>query len=562
MMRTTLAFVLICVVAACGPGGRDQGTCNAGDMSCNGTELQTCTNGHFEDTQQCPMACSPTLGCTTCVPGTGTCNGNISHACNADGSGYVDYTCDPVQGETCDAMSGVCTGPCAAQALGQSYIGCEYYPTVTGNVVGDAFDFAVAIANASGTPAMVTIEGGALTTPMTVMVPGNNLVVQKLPWQQALKMCNAADTPELPGCSGATMPSPGIVPKGAYHLRSDTPITVYQFNALEYAISNGTDFSFSNDASLMLPTNVWRNDYFVAAYPGIGQYPSLLAITATADNTMVTINSKSAAPAGGGVPALAIGTPTAIMLNAGDAVEVATITGDFTGSEVTSSAPVEVIGGHFCTTVDVGACDHLEESMFGVDTLSSTYIVNAPLAASTPTANMEKVRIIATQANTTLTFDPPQAGAATTIANIGGFVEIENSNSFMVTASAKVLVAQYMEGDDEGEGDPSLELAVPVEQFRTSYLFNAPISYDSNYVDVTAPTGATVMVDGTIPVTLTNIGTTGYALGRVLNLGAGPNNDGSHNITGSGPFGITVYGYGQYTSYWYAGGLNLTTVID
>ena len=28
------------------------------------------------------------------------------------------------------------------------------------------------------------------------------------------------------------------------------------------------------------------------------------------------------------------------------------------------------------------------------------------------------------------------------------------------------------------------------------------------------------------------------------------------------PFGITVYGYGQYTSYWYPGGLNLKTVLD
>ena len=28
------------------------------------------------------------------------------------------------------------------------------------------------------------------------------------------------------------------------------------------------------------------------------------------------------------------------------------------------------------------------------------------------------------------------------------------------------------------------------------------------------------------------------------------------------PFGITVYGYGQYTSYWYPGGLNLTDLIN
>ena len=38
--------------------------------------------------------------------------------------------------------------------------------------------------------------------------------------------------------------------------------------------------------------------------------------------------------------------------------------------------------------------------------------------------------------------------------------------------------------------------------------------------------------------------------------------DGNHVITGSSPFGITVYGYGQYTSYWYPGGSNLTRLHD
>jgi hypothetical protein len=31
-------------------------------------------------------------------------------------------------------------------------------------------------------------------------------------------------------------------------------------------------------------------------------------------------------------------------------------------------------------------------------------------------------------------------------------------------------------------------------------------------------------------------------------------------LTGSAPFGITVYGYGDDTSYWYAGGLDLDDI--
>jgi hypothetical protein len=36
--------------------------------------------------------------------------------------------------------------------------------------------------------------------------------------------------------------------------------------------------------------------------------------------------------------------------------------------------------------------------------------------------------------------------------------------------------------------------------------------------------------------------------------------DGNHTANGDQPFGISVYGYGQYTSYWYPGGLNLEII--
>jgi hypothetical protein len=534
-------------------------------MACVGRELQTCVNGIFEDSMQCPDGCDSQLGCVVCSPGTGTCNGTVSHTCNTDGMGYTDVTCDPVQGETCDPTMGVCTGACAAQTLGQSYIGCEYYPTVTGNIVGDEFDFAVALANAGSTPANITIDGAGLATPIVTTVQPNTLLVQKLPWQQALKLCN--DTPTPIGACSAQLASGALVTAGAYHLRSDSPITVYQFNSLEYSLDDDTDFSYSNDASLLLPTNVWRTNYFTAAWQNIADAnPTEMAVTAWQDHTSVTINAKASTVAGGGAPAFTAGTPQTIMLDAGDVLELTSVAGDFTGTQVQSDRPVQVIGGHYCADIpsSVGYCDHLEESMFGVDTLGERYVINAPAVTTIASGKVEVVRIIATTANTSLTYDPPQPGAAATIANAGDFVEIEgNAASFLVTASQKVLVAQYMEGQEAGggTGDPAMSLAVPVEQFRTDYTFQAPISYESNYVDVTAPAGATVMLDGA-PVKLSPIGTTGYALARVYPLTAGPAGDGNHTITGTMPFGITVYGYGQYTSYWYPGGLNLTNIVE
>jgi hypothetical protein len=255
------------------------------------------------------------------------------------------------------------------------------------------------------------------------------------------------------------------------------------------------------------------------------------------------------------------------MLSAGDVLEIASITGDLTGSLIDSTQPVQLISGHYCADVPdgVAACDHLEESMFPVDTLGTHYLINAPAVTTIPAGKVEVIRVIATADNTNLTYDPPVSGAPATIPTAGSFIEIPSTaQSFQITADQKVLVAQYMEGQDAGgnTGDPAMTLAVPVEQFRSSYLFHAPTSYESNYVDVTAPMGANVSLDGGAPLMFTPIGSSGFGLARVQALGAGPGNDGNHSIQGDMAFGITVYGYGQYTSYWYPGGLNLDTIIE
>ena len=56
-------------------------------------------------------------------------------------------------------------------------------------------------------------------------------------------------------------------------------------------------------------------------------------------------------------------------------------------------------------------------------------------------------------------------------------------------------------------------------------------------------------INGFVP-----IGGSGFSAARVPLSNAG---DGNHVITGTDPFGISVYGYGDDTSYWYPGGLDL-----
>ena len=89
--------------------------------------------------------------------------------------------------------------------------------------------------------------------------------------------------------------------KGAYHLRSTQPVTVYQFNPIEYRRAPPpSDNSYSNDASLLFPTTAWRTDHYVTSWNNTGPYlPSMLAVTAMQDATTVTITSKAATTASG-----------------------------------------------------------------------------------------------------------------------------------------------------------------------------------------------------------------------------------------------------------------------
>jgi hypothetical protein len=131
------------------------------------------------------------------------------------------------------------------------------------------------------------------------------------------------------------------------------------------------------------------------------------------------------------------------------------------------------------------------------------------------------------------------------------------AEDFRIRSDNPVIVTAFMEGQtavQDGRGDPSMTIAVPTEQFRTQYLFVASTTFDDNWVNIVAPKGANLVLDG-VTLASTNavpIGSSGYVVSKTL-LGRTD----VHTIEGDVPFGIIVYGYGRYTSYMYAGGLDL-----
>ncbi len=538
--------------------------CEEGATQCEGTVFQTCVDGEWQDTEECDGVCDPELGCLVCTPGEAYCEGSTSMVCNEDGTGWIEEECDPLLGLICDESSGLCEGVCAEQTLGPSYIGCEYYAVVTANLLRYDFDFAVVLANTSATAtASVNIEGGKLATPVDFEIPPNSVHVERLPWDFDLKVCPFGDM--LGICNNP--PDDGVfVEQGAYHIRSNQPVTAYQFSPLDYT-DGDIMYSYTNDASLLLPVNALSGKYVVIAWPpylygGLYPYPSMATIVATEDGTNVTVTARATA-GGGSLGTFDQGVAKDVILDAGDALELLSNVGDLTGSLIEADQPVAVIAGHYATNVptNLSSQDHLEEQLFPVETLGNSYVAAAPAVPTILDGKERFIRVVAAESGTTIAYEPPISGAETYLTEVGDFAEIaQQTGDYLITADKKVIVAQYMESALAGgdTGDPAMALVVATDQYRDEYLFHAPANYETNYANVIAPSGAAVTLDGAAVTGFVSVGSTGYEVARVELDNTG---DGNHFATGDQPFGISVYGYGWCTSYWYPGGLNLEEIV-
>jgi hypothetical protein len=485
-------------------------------------------------------------------------------------------------------------------------VGCDYWPTVVANVVWSIFDFAVVVANAGATPATVTITG-PLATNQTQTVAPNALAKFYLPWVPELK---GADTD---ACGESIALSASVVSKGgAYHLVSSVPVSVYQFNALEYAASGGppgkdwstcpglqtcTDmtspnynttsgcFSYTNDSSLLLPSTAMTGNYRVAGFPGqtavdpTMQVPpmpvmgSYFAITATTDGTTVAVQLSSTAKilAGDTIPETMPGGIIMLSMDAGDVVELVGDLGDtvdLSGSLVSADKPVQVIAGAPCdlNPEEAPACDHLEQSVFPAETLGRQYFVTVPSGPyGAPKGHV--VRLYGNVDGTVLTYKPAKPPGCPSTLQAGQVVtcSVESSDyvtgDFEVIGSNEFAVGSFMLGGSivdptGGLGDPSASFMVAAEQFRTKYVFLAPSDYESNFADVVAPAGTTVVLDNKLLNTIGRPIGDGFVVVHGVDLGS----SGAHVLTASAPIGLQVMGYGSFTSYQYPGGLNLKII--
>jgi hypothetical protein len=588
---------LVLFATACSVGGPiDAGTGDGGDLPidagacprCEGDDAISCDGTRAT----CEGACAAGV-CVACRPGSLFCEGTTElRRCSPDGSAseLVETCAAP---ELCDG--GACYDPCAPDPdNAQPSFGCSFVavPTLNsalggserqfmnGRTLGaDGFSFAVALANPHTYPVHAEISGAGVSIARDIE-PGAIATIE-LPWILPITQPYPAGVPTV-GPFGPYRPTPSVHASDAtYRVRTNAPVVAYQFNPLRYYDDDPTHtlcgevgespscFSYTNDASLLLPEPALGRRYTVVAFgsryveetcgPTFGvaeNYGAYVAIVGVSDEpTEVTVQPSAwvrpgpdiaarVGPGGEIVRTLARGDVLQLSADRPTEAECGAVTGplcaapcrydgDLSGTIVLADRAVAVFAGHDCAQVPAGviACDHLEDQLWPDEALGQSYVLTPLYPPSgggrTPTIG----RIVATADDTTVELSPP------------------------ATASAAISVAQFLVGDQltELSSDPSMVVSIPQEQWRVEYPILVPDTYPESFLTIAAPIGETVSLDGD------ELGdayerTERFAFYYVAIT------PGAHTLSGSAPFTALVSGHGPFVSYAYPAGGNLEII--
>ena len=331
-----------------------------------------------------------------------------------------------IRGEICASRcnEGSCQSPeCAQAEFNRSYLGCEYLalelpnnatyevhaavavvltnPHYTDDAYVGVFNPEGQIANLISEQLVSVPELGLppdLYTDKTIQTE-----VRDSAGQIVLDRVSLASQIRIPAGGTGTLllprnqwqPTGSMVTPSAYRVVSDRPVGAYQF--APYCCN----FTFSNDASLLIPTSVLGRDYVYLGPPTLRTdnldgrvYPATGAIVASQDDTIVQFTLPEAgilqAETEGrltevdGVYTATLNQQETLLLRLRDRVaqefEEVGPQPDLTGALITSDKPVAVFSGHECSNYPstVLACDHLEEQLFPTEAWGREFMLVPP----------------------------------------------------------------------------------------------------------------------------------------------------------------------------------------
>ena len=347
------------------------------------------------------------------------------------------------------------------------------------------------------------------------------------------------------------------------HLVATDSVNVY---ALNYRTR-------SSDVAVIYPTESLGKEYFAMCYTphptSTVESNSEFLIVATVDNTNVKITPSIDTDKG-----KKANSTLSVTLNKGQSYQVQSMNseitgqGDLTGSYIISDQPIAFYSGVKSTAVPYTGQtrDHLYEQIPPTNTWGREFYI-VPLKRR----DKDTYRVLAAEDGTIVTIGG-QNKTVTLKRGIFYEFELNSSEACLLTASKKVLLAQYCRSQEvdgnNGVGDPFMIILSPISQKINDVTFEA---YESkliqniffiNIITLTSQTGNILLDHSKIADSFKAFPISKYSYAQI------PTTKGTHRLQNpdkDGGFLAYVYGFGDNNnteSYGYGVGFNLNIQLD
>jgi IgGFc binding protein len=578
----------LAAVAACSGANRDIGglTEHFGD-----------SGAPDRDGAACNIHCSPDLK-------------QVLAGCEGDET--VVMKCN--ENEGCSGQT--CVDACIAAQTQRSSTGCEFLALppedatgVNGScfaaLVANTWDRAVAIsAEYDGKPidisgAIYTVDRPAAAnfetyTLLKGPLPAGQVAVVMLSDQSPAKDPPAGSIVHCPkGTKAALAEDPirhGTTLTTSFRIKTDAPVAAYA------SYPYGGELGKYPTATLLLPVSAWEKNYiavspydFKASFWAEIPNHRWLQVVANDDDTDVTITPNADIGSSPLTAPAYQGEPQTYKLARGQVLQIMQPGANLTGSPISATKPIGLFGGASATFLSATAADVLGQQIPAVAQWGSRYAM-VPFLSRIQTFNgdfRENVpyTIMAAVDGTVLEYSPSRPNGAPETLSAGQSVNFFTDQVFVVKSQDQehpIYAAVYMTGADYGNGtgkpttgDPDFVNIPPADQFLDRYIFFT----DYTYPDTTLTIVRKKEANGFKPVIFECEGevttfkpldgengefeyawlklTEGYVQQTFGDKKCGYGRQEAHS---DGPFGITVWGTGLYSSYGYVAGTGLRPI--